>query len=86
MVYAQPSICAGEWDAQTPLGFWDTNGSLNLDQTTRPYNDQQKKKEKRKRTCRTDCRVKLEENEKKDKYLDLARKLKKCETWKWRWY
>ena len=30
MVYAQPWICLGEWDAQTPLGFRDTNGSLNL--------------------------------------------------------
>ena len=30
MVYAQPRICPGEWDAQTPLGFWDTNGSPNL--------------------------------------------------------
>ena len=25
MVYAQPSIYPGEWDVQTPLGFWDTN-------------------------------------------------------------
>ena len=37
MVYAQPRICPGEWDTQSPLGFWDTNGSPNLDQTTRPY-------------------------------------------------
>ena len=30
-------------------------------------------------------RVKLKENEKKDKYLDLARELKNnCETWMWR--
>ena len=34
-----------------------------------------------------DHRVKLEEKEKKDKYLDLARELKKtCGTWKWRLY
>ena len=26
MVYAKPCIGPGEWDAQTPLGFWDTNG------------------------------------------------------------
>ena len=45
MVYVQPRICPGECDAQTPLGFWDTNGSPNLGQTTRPYNNQQKKKE-----------------------------------------
>ena len=28
MVYAQPRICPGEWDAETPLGFWDTNDHL----------------------------------------------------------
>ena len=43
MIYAQPSICPGEWDAPTPMGFWDTNGSLNLSETTRPYDNQQKK-------------------------------------------
>ena len=44
MIYAQPRICPGEWDPQTPLGFWDPNGSPNLDQTTRPYYNQQKKR------------------------------------------
>ncbi len=44
MVHAQPRICPGEWDAQIPLGFWDTNGSPNLGQTTKLYNDRQKKK------------------------------------------
>ena len=46
---------------------------------TRPNNNQQKK-----RTCKivdfavsADHRVKLKESEKKDKYLDLARELKK---------
>ena len=39
MAYAQPNICPGEWDARTPLGFWDTNGSPNLGQTTRPCNN-----------------------------------------------
>ena len=34
-----------------------------------------------------DHKVKLKESEKKDKYLDLARELKKnYRTWKWRWY
>ena len=81
MVYAQPSICSGEWDAQTSLGFWDTDRSSDLNQTTSPYNNQQKKK---KRICRiwdfaipTDHREKFKESEKKDKYLDLAWKLKK---------
>ena len=47
---------------------------------TRPYNNQQQKK----RTCRivdfavlADHRVKLKESEKKDKYLDLTKELKK---------
>ena len=88
MVYVQPSIYPGKWDAQNSLGFWDTNGSPNLGQTTRLYNHQQKKKkkEKKKRICRivnfavpTDQRVKLKESEKKDKYLDLARELKTVE-------
>ena len=48
MVYAQLRICPAEWDAETPLGFWDPNGSPNLGQKTRPYNNQQKE-----RTCRT---------------------------------
>ena len=80
MAYAQPRICPREWDAQTPLGFRDTNGSPNLGQTTRSYNKQQRKK----RTCRivnfavlANHRVKLKVCEKRDKYLDLARELKK---------
>ena len=78
MVYALPSIYLRERDAQTPMEFWHTNGSTNLSQSTRLYNNQQKK-----RTCRIvdftvlgDHWVKLKENIKKDKYLDLARKLK----------
>ena len=43
MVYAQPRIYAGDWDAQALLGFWDTNGSPNLGQTTTPSNNQQDK-------------------------------------------
>ena len=56
-----------------------TNGSPNPDQKTRPYNNQQKK-----RNCKivdfavpADYRINLKECEKKDKYLDLARELKK---------
>ena len=73
MVYAQPRISPEEWDVQTPLGFWDTNGSPNLGQTTRPWNN------KKKRTCRivdiidrADLNEKLNESEKKDKYHNLA--------------
>ena len=68
-----------ENDTKTPLGFWDTNGLLSLGQTTKPYNYQPKKG-----TCKimdfavqTDHSVKLKESEKKDKYLDLTRELKK---------
>ena len=75
MEYAQPRICPGEWNAQTPLQFWDTNGLSNLSQTTRPSDSQQKK-----RTCKivdfavpADHRVKLKESKKKDKYQDLVR-------------
>ena len=56
-----------------------THGSPNLGQKTKPNNNQQKK-----RTCKivdftvpTNHRIQLEECEKKDKYLDLARELKK---------
>ena len=68
-----------ENETQTLLGFWDTNGSPNHGQTTRPYDNLQKKE----RTCRivdfaipVDHIVKLKENEKKDKYLD-RKELKK---------
>ena len=54
-----------------------TNGSLNLGQKTRPYDN-------KKRTCNiedlavpADHRIKLKESEKKDKYLDLPRESKK---------
>ena len=80
MVYARPDICPGEWDTLTPLEFWHTNGSPNLGLTTRLYNNQQQNN----RTCKivdfavlADHRVKLKENEKKDKYLELAREWKK---------
>ena len=62
------------------MGLWHTHRSPNLSQKTRPYNNQQKKK----RICKivnfavpADHRIKLKEFEKKDKYLDLARELKK---------
>ena len=54
-------------------------GSPNPSQKTKPYHNQQKK-----RICRivdfavpADHRINLKECEKKDKYLDLARELKK---------
>ena len=67
---------------QTPMGLWYTNESPHLDQKTRPYNNQQKKKKKK--ICiivdfavPADHRIKLKECEKRDKYLDIARELKK---------
>ena len=61
------------------MGLWHTHRSPNLSQKTRPNNNQQKK-----RTCKivdfavpADHRIKLKEYEKKDKYLDLTRELKK---------
>ena len=66
------------------MGLLYTNGSSNLGQTSRPSNNQQKK-----RTCRiidfavsAEHRVKLKENEKKEKYQDLAREVKNCGTLK----
>ena len=80
MVYAQPSTCPRKWHTPTPMGLWYTNRSLNPGQKTRPYNNPQKKKN----MCKivdfavpSDHRIKLKECEKRDKYLDLARELKK---------
>ena len=71
-----------KWYMHSPesiLGFWDTNRSPNLDQTTRSSGSQQKK-----RICQivdfavlADHGVKLKESEKRNKYLDLVRELKK---------
>ena len=70
MVYVLP----WKWDAQTSLGFWDTNKSFNIGQIIRPSESQKKKK----RISRivdyavpTDHLVKLKENEKWDKYQDF---------------
>ena len=62
------------------MGLWHTNGPPNLGQKTIPYNNLQHKK----RICKiidfavpAEHRIKLKECKKKDKYLDLARELKK---------
>ena len=56
------------------MGLWHTDWSTHLDQKTRPYSNQQKK-----RNCKivdfavpADHKIKLNESEKKDKYVDLA--------------
>ena len=76
MIYAQPGICPKEWHTWTPLGLWHTNGSPDLGQKTRPYNNQQKKRNFKivEFAVLADHRIKLKESEKKDKYLVLARK------------
>ena len=43
VVYARPRIRLGEWDAENPLGFWDTSRSPDLSQMTRPSDNQLKK-------------------------------------------
>ena len=69
-----------KWNTQSSLGFWNTNRSLNLGQSTRPSDRQKKKKNWRVDfALPADHRVKFKENEEREiyKYLDLARKLKK---------
>ena len=82
MVYVQLRIRPRKWDVQNSLEFWDTNRSRNLGQTTRPSDYQQQ--QKKKRICRivdfavqADHKVKLKKSEKRDKYQDLSRELKK---------
>ena len=79
MVYTQPRIRPVKWDAQNSLGFWDTNGSPNLGQITRPRYNHKKKRTRKivNFAVPVDKRVKLKESEKKDKYQDLGRELKK---------
>ena len=79
MVYAQPRICPGEWDIQTSKGFWHANGSPNLDQMIKSYNNQQKKENLQ--NCELCCpswsQSKIDRNLKKVKYVDLPEELEK---------
>ena len=82
MVYARPRTSPRKWYTQTPVGLWYTNGSPNLGPKTRSFNKINNKKKKK--ICKivdfaisADHRIKLKECEKRDKYLDLARELKK---------
>ena len=86
MVYTQPKIRPKKWDAQISLRFWDKNESANLGKTTTPSDGQKtrkKKKEKKKtKTWRiVDFTVPaghwVKESEKRDKYRDQAREMKK---------
>ena len=82
--------CARNWNFTIQTNrIWTTeniswrirrsNGSTNLDQKSRPRNNQQRRKE---RSCwiidfivQANHRIKLKESENKDKYLDLTRVL-----------
>ena len=62
------------------MGLWNRNGSPSLGQKTRPYNNQQKKT----KICKIvdfavpdEYGIKVKEIEKRDKYLDFVRELKK---------
>ena len=62
------------------MGLWHTNRSPNLGQKTKPYNNQQQQKIIYKIVniaIPADQWIKLKESEKKNKYLNLARELKK---------
>ena len=87
MVYARPKICPRKWDAHISLRFWDTNGSLDLGQTIRSYNNQQQQQKNENLqivefAVLADHRVKFKECEKKNKFLELSRELKKLSTMK----
>ena len=74
VVIAQHGICHREWDSQTSLRFWDTKGSLDLVQTTRP-GDSQQNKENLSNSGLYDPgrRWSKIKRWKEDKYLELAR-------------
>ena len=61
------------------MGLWRIDGLPNLGQKTRPYNNQQKKRIYKivDFVVPADHRIKLKEWEKKDKYLDIVRELRK---------
>ena len=83
-----PEISSGECDTHTSLGFRDTNRSPNLGWrlglTTKNESKNKKRKKKRKRTWRrvnftipADHRLKLKERVSRNRYLNLAREIRK---------
>ena len=68
-----------ENDTKNPMGLLHTDGLLNLGQKTRPNNNQQKKRifQIVDFAVSADHRIKLKECEKKEKYFDHTRELKK---------
>ena len=75
------------WDFETQTDY------LISDRRPDQVKDNRKKKKMNKKkkkivnfTVPADRKIKLKESEKRGKYLDFARELKKYEKWKWRWY
>ena len=79
MAYAQARIRPRKCDAQNVFGFRDKNRLPNLGQTTRPGDSQQKGEpaELWILLFRLTIGSGVKESEKKDKYLDFAREVKK---------
>ena len=72
----------------TVLGFWDTNGSPNPGQATRPYNEKKKKKSKKNLQI-VDFAVsaKIVKNWKEGYVPRSCKGIEKNRgTWKWRLY
>ena len=72
-MYTQGEIRLGEWEAQTSLGFLDTNGSPILGETITPSDSQQKNRTFwiRDSVDPTVLRVKMKEREKKSNWTLL---------------
>ena len=78
VAYTQAGIRPGERDTQNSLRFWDTNWLPDLGQTTRPKNIERRIERRIEDfAVPADHTLKLKEGEKRDKYLDFARELKK---------
>ena len=77
LVYTQTRICLRKWNIEF-TGFWDTNRSPNSSQMTRScVCSQKEKKNLSSFIVPLDHRMKMKEHEKINKYLNLARELKK---------
>ena len=74
MLHEQAGISPGKWDAQSSLGFWDTNSLTNFGETIRPNYIHKKRESAEQWLWRPVVHwVKLKESEKRNKYLDTAR-------------
>ena len=78
VIYTQTRIRPEERDGENFLELWNTNGPPNLDQTSRPSDNQQKKENlPNKGLILAERRLK----KKKDMYVDLARGVKKTKEY-----